>query len=84
MEIDWTKVDEMTLALLQLTTFPDHGAHRCWKGHAWEVLDRLHEGGWISDPRSKAKSVVWTDEGLARSRGLFEKHFSASGKKRKR
>jgi len=39
------------------------------------VLDRLHEKGFIRDPKSKARSVVLTEEGLAKSESLFEKHF---------
>jgi len=39
------------------------------------VLDRLHERGYISDPKSKAKSVLLTDEGERRARELFEHHF---------
>ena len=67
------KVDEMVLALLFLTTFEEtpSGA-RAWKGHDWNVLDRLHAKGYISDPRSKAKSVVVTEEGVEQSRALGE------------
>jgi len=39
------------------------------------TLDRLHEKGYISDPKSKAKSVVMTEEGAKRATELFEKHF---------
>lgn len=73
--VDWHKVEEMTLALMHLTSFEDHGAVRSWKGHAWEVLNRLHERGFIANPVSKAKSVTLSDEGARRSRELFEKHF---------
>jgi len=38
-------------------------------------MDRLHAKGYISDPQSKAKSVVLTEEGERRSRELFERHF---------
>ena len=76
MAIDWAKVDEMTLALLHLTTFKERGGYRAWKGHAWEVLDRLHASGWISDPATKAKSVALSEEGEERSRKLFEKYFT--------
>jgi len=38
-------------------------------------MDRLHAKGFISDPKSKAKSVVLTPEGLERSRALCEKYF---------
>ncbi len=75
MDYDAEKVDEVVLALLYLTTFEDHRIPRAWKGHDWGALNRLHEKGFISDPRSKAKSVVLTDEGLEQSRALFKKHF---------
>jgi Mn-dependent DtxR family transcriptional regulator len=39
-------------------------------------MNRLHEKGWIGNPRSKSKSVLLTEEGQARARELFEKHFS--------
>lgn len=76
MRYDSDKVDEMVLALLSLTTFEDRvdGA-RAWKGHDWDALDRLHAKGYISDPKSKAKSVVVTEAGLKLSRELFAKHF---------
>jgi len=74
--IDWDKVEEMTLALLHLTTFEEGlGGARAWKGHAWEVMDRLHKRGWIANPRGKAKSVALTEEGEQKSRELFEQHF---------
>jgi len=76
MQIDKAKVDEFTLALLYLTTFENkHGEVRAWKGHDWDVLNRLHESGYIDDPVSKAKSVVMTAKGAERSKRLFEQHF---------
>jgi hypothetical protein len=48
---------------------------RAWKGHDWEALDRLHGKGYISDPKSKAKSVVMIEEGAKRARDLFERNF---------
>ena len=75
MEIDNEKVEEMTLALLYLTTFKDRTGLRAWKSHSWQVMDRPHESGYIYDPVSKAKSVMLTDEGAERSKHLFEKHF---------
>jgi Domain of unknown function (DUF6429) len=76
MDYDKDKVDEMVLALLSLTMFDDRPAVRAWKGHDWDALDRLHEKGYISDPKSKAKSVLMTEEGARRSQELFEKHFA--------
>ena len=63
MEYDRDKVDEMVLALLWLTLAADH---RAWKSHDWDALDRLHAKGYISDPKSKAKSVVLSEEGERR------------------
>ena len=76
MEIDSEKVDEMTLALFYLTTFKDRTGLRAWKSHSWEVMDRLHEHGYIQEPATKARSVMLTQEGAERSKLLFEKHFA--------
>jgi hypothetical protein len=73
MDYDQDKVDEMVLALLWLTPAGDG---RAWKGHDWDALDRLHAQGYISDPKSKAKSVVLSEEGERLSRELFERHFA--------
>ncbi|NOZ84907.1 MAG: hypothetical protein GXP49_01325 [Deltaproteobacteria bacterium] len=69
--VNWEKVDEVALALLSLTLIED----RVWKGLDWDIMDRLHEKGWISNPRSKAKSVAVTQEGQERAREFFKKHF---------
>ena len=76
MDYDESKVDEVTLALMYLTSFPDQGDTRTWKGYDWETLGRLHKAGLIRNPVGKAKSVLMTDEGEKRSRELFLKHFS--------
>ena len=76
MEIDEDKIDETVLALLQLTSFKDKYGLRAWKSQSWEVLDRLHQKGYISDPATKAKSVILTEEGEQKSRDLFERYFS--------
>ena len=76
MEIDEEKIDETVLALLYLTTYTDKPRLRAWKSHNWDVLDRLHQTGYISDPATKAKSVLLTEEGARRSQDLFEKYFT--------
>lgn len=48
---------------------------RAWKGSDWDALNRLHEAGLISDPRSKATSVVLTEDGDRRAQELFERLF---------
>ena len=60
-ELDNDKIDDAVLALLVLGL---HDGMRTWKGFDWNAMDRLHEKGFISDPCSKAKSVIFTDEGL--------------------
>jgi hypothetical protein len=75
MDIDNDKVDQAVLALLHLTSFTEMGVTRAWKGHDWDALNRLHEKGLISDPRSKAKSVILTDGGIKQSLELFDKLF---------
>ena len=78
-DYDQEKVDEVTLALMYLTL---HDYCRAWKGFDWETLDRLHEKGLIDNPRSKAKSVVLTEEGLEKSEHLFNKYFGKSNETR--
>lgn len=75
MEIDKDKIDETVLALLYLTTFEDEYSVRAWKGQDWDSLDRLHEKGMISNPKSKSKSVVLSEEGAKLSEELFRKMF---------
>jgi hypothetical protein len=78
MSFDEAKIDEAVLALLHLNAFSDRGVARAWKSLDWDALDRLHAKGLISDPRSKAKSVVLTEEGAALAANLCEKNFGAS------
>ena len=76
MEYNKDKIDEMVLALLYLTT-SDQG-NRAWKGMDWDAMNRLHEKGYISNPKSKVKSVLLTEEGARLSEELFKKHFGLS------
>ena len=70
--VDWERVDQATLALMLLGV---HDGWRSWKGFDWRVLNRLHERGFITDPRSRAKSVIFTEEGIEESQRVFEKLF---------
>jgi hypothetical protein len=73
MTLDTDKIDEAVLALLFLTR-RDH--LRAWKGFDWDALNRLHAKGMIADPVNKAKSVVFTEEGLKRAEELFRTLFT--------
>jgi hypothetical protein len=72
MALDTDRIDETVLALLYLGL---HDQYRAWKGFDWDAMNRLHEKGMIQSPVNKAKSVVFTTEGLLRSRELFDKLF---------
>lgn len=72
MELDDDKIDRAVLALLYLGL---HDGARAWKGFDWDALNRLHERGFISNPRGKAKSVVFTEQGLGEARRLLEELF---------
>ena len=63
MDIDQEKVEQTVLALLYLTSFKDKFGLRTWKGYDWQVMNFLHEQGYISNPATKAKSVAFTEEG---------------------
>ncbi len=75
MEYDKNKIDEMVLTLMHLTTFKDKLGVRAWKSIDWGALDRLHEKGFISNPKSKSKSVCLTEKGAEMSEKLFKKYF---------
>jgi len=70
--IDWERVDQATLALMLLGL---HDGWRTWKGFDWRVLDRLHQQGLITDPKGKARSVIFTERGLGESQRAFERLF---------
>ena len=78
MKYDEEKVDELVLALLYLTSFTVSGITRAWKGQDWDVMDRLHEKGLISDPKSKAKSVMLSEDAVKESARLFQKYFGSN------
>ncbi len=73
--LDQEKLAEAALAILSLTAMGDEFGTRAWKGMDWELTDLLHEKGWIGDPKGKAKSVVFTEEGATLAPIYLEKHF---------
>jgi hypothetical protein len=72
--LDHDKLAEAALALLALTL--DGG--RVWKALDWDLMNLLYQKGWISDPVSKAKSVILTEQGEALPREFLLKHFGRS------
>jgi hypothetical protein len=77
MGINEEKIDEVVLALLYLNFHGDHDVVRAWKSFDWDAMDRLNKKGLISDPKSKAKSVLVTEEGQRVAKELFEKYFGS-------
>jgi hypothetical protein len=73
MKLDTEKIDDAVLALLFLGL---HDGSRAWKGFDWDSMNRLHEKVYISDPHGKAKSIVFTQEGLRQAERLLEQLFS--------
>jgi hypothetical protein len=73
MTLDADKIDEAVLALLLLGR---HDGARAWKGFDWDAMNRLHEKGYITDPRGKAKSVVFTEERIIEAERLIKKMFT--------
>jgi hypothetical protein len=76
MGYDESKIDEAVLAVLYLTAFERNGATFAWKGIDWDVTNRLFERGFIDDPKTKAKSVLFTDEGLAKAKAAADRLFA--------
>src|SRR5579883_1708290 len=72
MELDTDKIDQAVLALLSLGR---HDGYRVWKGFDWAVMNRLHEKGYITDPVTKAHSVLLTEEGARESERLLRELF---------
>ena len=71
------RIDEAVLALLYQGIFEHHpvmGA-RSWKAFDWSAMGRLHDKGLISNPASKAKSVLLTDVGLREAEAAFRRLF---------
>ncbi len=75
MKIDTNRIDDAVLALMYLGL---HGDDRSWKSFDWDAMNRLHEKQLISNPASKAKSVMLTEEGKRRCEQLFRELFAAS------
>ena len=72
MKLDTERIDQAVLALLRLGL---HDGARAWKAFDWDAMARLHQKGYITDPVGKAKSVVFTDEGLLESERLLQALF---------
>ncbi|MNP26702.1 hypothetical protein D3C76_1195680 [compost metagenome] len=79
MTYDDQLIEDAVLALL--ATFSFNGGN-AWKGFDFEVLNKLHEQGFITKPWGKAKSVWLTAEGLDRGKQIADRLFAENPDKR--
>jgi len=75
MEYDEKLIEEAVLALLTTFSF-DKG--NSWKGYDFQIMNRLHEQGFIRNPVNKSKSIWLTPEGLERGRHIADQLFGAA------
>jgi len=73
--LDLEKIDEAVLALLALTAHRQGVTGSSWKGHDGEVPDRLHEAGYLHNPRNRRQSVDFTEEGWAKAEACMKRLF---------
>lgn len=72
MEYDDKLIEDAVLA--QLVAYSSDTGN-AWKGFDFEIMNRLHEHGFISDPVNRNKSIWLTEEGLARGRQVADRLF---------
>ena len=78
MEFDNEKIDQAALALLFVNSWQEGSEKntRSWKTLDWDIGDRLHKQGLITDPVGKAKSVYLTDEGVEAAKKIAAELFA--------
>lgn len=74
MEYDMKLIDDAVLALLAAYSSDDGNA---WKGYDFEIMNRLHAQGLISNPVNRNKSIWLTKEGVERGREIAGRMFGA-------
>ena len=67
------KINMLTLLLLYQSSWEERGyfepVRRAWKGYDFGALDKLEEGGFITQSKT-AKSVFLTDKGIETAKQL--------------
>lgn len=76
MAYDQSRIDEAVLALLAAHLFDTNSS---WKGYDFEVMNRLHQAGYVFNPIGKQKSVQLTEEGIERGLELARQLFGTGG-----
>ena len=75
MAYDQSRVDEAVLALLAAHLFSTNSS---WKGYDFDVMNRLHDAGYLFNPVGKQKSVQLTEAGMERGLELARQLFGAA------
>ncbi len=75
-DLDQEKLAEAALAILSLSRMVEPYGVTAWKGIDWDVMNMLHDKGWISNPVGKQKSVGITEEGIKLADQFLEKYFA--------
>ena len=76
MRYDQGKIERAVLALLGALEF-ENG--RVWKRYDFDVMDSLHEKGYITEPRGRQESVYLTERGLLQAKRLADELFGLLG-----
>jgi len=72
MEYDDKLIEDAVLALLAAFSSDEGNA---WKGFDFEVMNRLHEQGFITNPVNRNKSIWLTTEGQERGLQIADRLF---------
>lgn len=75
MRYDDGKIETAVLALLGALEF-ENG--RVWKRYDFDVMDSLHEKGYITNPHGRHESVYLTEQGLQLAKQLADEWFGVS------
>jgi hypothetical protein len=71
-DLDTDRLAEAALAILSLIL---SRSRTCVEGLGLGTDGLLHDRSWIVDPRSKARSLVLTEEGERLAQPFLRKHF---------
>lgn len=74
MEYDEALIEDAVLALLAAFSTVSGNT---WKGYDFQIMNRLHDQGYILNPVNKNKSVWLTTQGQERGRQLADQLFGA-------
>lgn len=75
MEYDKDKADELTLALMYIVMSKERDGGRAWKGFDLQILTRLHQKGWITEPKLREMTLTVTPDGVRKAEEMYRKYL---------